>query len=691
MPVISAATQILFISILLGSVTLVNLGLATYAFRNSERPSNVTFGGMSVAIAWWAFCYMLFVLVPSPEVRYAFNRLKYVGVLTLGVLWVVFAMQYTQRKTWWLTRKGLVTLAAPAGILLLIVLTDGWTHWWWPQTNLPGGLVPHHTHGLPYYLQLVFSYGYMLWGMLLYIAAYAQSGQLYRLQIRFLLLGAVIPVAGNLLSQFLPGTWDVTPFLFTFSTGLFAYAIFRYRFLHVVPIAHHTVLQQIPEGVVIMDTTQRVLDINPAAAEALHISPDDILGVPLSERLAQPMFKALLTDIAQSPIEETVSHDVQLSNGSTYHVQGAPLWHGRTGQIIGRIILLQNITEQVNARKQAETLYEQAERERQRLITTLNSASEGIILLDTEDNVTTSNPPASKVLPYTHLREFPEALRDAVQQARQQKETVRVEIPLNQQTFHASIAPVPGFGMVITLHDITPLTELMRLNTELLSMLSEDLRGPLSTISGEARLAQVDQLSPQEYARIFSRIDANARRLANFVSDILTISRLESGVHPRAAFNPVMMDKIAEQVVNDLSDMARSKGLLIRIEAHPHPPFYGDSRLLEQMWRNLVDNAIKYTDTGFITVKVHTEGRFLIGQVSDTGHGISPDALPHIFEKFYRLQNTDVKGIGIGLTLVKNIVEQHDGTISVESIPGKGTTFTMRFPLQEMQNDDGGR
>ena len=144
------------------------------------------------------------------------------------------------------------------------------------------------------------------------------------------------------------------------------------------------------------------------------------------------------------------------------------------------------------------------------------------------------------------------------------------------------------------------------------------------------------------------------------------------------------MDKIAYYIVQDMEGAARSKGLLVHTHLKPHPPLKGETRLIEQMWRNLIDNAIKYTDAGFISVIVKPDGDTLLAQVSDTGRGIPPEDLPHIFEKFYRSRGTSShpKGVGLGLSLVKNIVEQHGGTISVESIPGKGTTFTMRFPLE---------
>jgi len=672
--------------LLLVTSALLNLGLAIYAFRKNEQHSTTTFGLLALSISWWALCYLMFVVTPSVEVRYFFNRIKYIGALAIPVLWVIFAMQYTRQETQWLTPRNIVLLAFPEMIFLLIVLSDGWTHFWWPQINLGDGLIPQHTHGNVYYLQLGVTYFYLLWGGNIYRKAYLQSGALYRSQILLFLLGAFIPVVGNVFAQLpvWPSSIDLAPFLFSITTLIFAYAIFRYHLLDLIPIARQTLLEQIPESIIVLDDSNTILDVNQSAAHLLQSTPEALSGKNLLEYTPLSMLRSALQDILAQPPEKHITEEIHLSDQEIYLLKGTPLRY--RGAPVGRILVLQNITEQVNARKQVEMLYEQAEKERQRMQATLQNAGEGILLLDADGNMVSRNPIARSLLPYTHAGQFPEALKNAWKDVQESGSAIKIELSIGQQTFHASIAPVPDFGAVITLHDITPLTELMRLNNELISIISHDLRGPLSSISGYAQMARMDNLSRKEYAQIFERIDANARRLANFVSDVLTISRLESGIKPDPSPNPVMMDKIAQYIAEDLEGMARAKGLLMRINVQPHPPFYGDTRLLEQMWRNLIDNAIKYTSAGFVSVSVRTENGVLIAQVADTGRGIPAESLPHIFDKFYRLEREGGKGIGLGLSLVKNIVERHGGSISVESIPNKGSTFTMRFPLPSAAN-----
>ncbi len=667
-----------------------NAYMAWRILRKPRRPEGKTLGYMIAAIAWWAFFYGLHIVIPGRDAKYACNIIKYFGAVFAPALWLVMTLQYTRR---WetLPRHYKAAIFVIPIVSLIAVSSNPWTGLWWPKVGMEKeplyGVtiqVLKGSHSLLYYLYLAVSYLYLLAGAVILWRFQRASAPIYRAQAHLMMEAILIPTAANMVTQFTSfWYWGLDPFFFTLTAVFLARAIFRYRLLELVPIARQIVLEQIPEGVVALDSGVTILDANQAATQMLSGTPKDLVGSNILERTPFPMLRAALEDVLASPMDKHITQEISLSDQGTYLLQSIPLHHHKG--TLGRILIMQDITEQVNARRQVEKLYEQAEQERRRLAATLESASEGIILFNAQGEVTTSNPPAQRALPFRNIQQFPLPLQEAIQEAQNTKKAVHREISIGQQTFHVGVAPVPEVGVVLTLHDVTPLTEVARLNNELISILSHDLRGPLSSISGYAQLAQMDNLSRQEYAEIFARIDASARRLAHFASDILTISRLETGIRSRSPEVPILMDKIASYIVQDMEGAARSKGLLVHTHLQSHSPIMGETRLIEQMWRNLIDNAIKYTDAGFISVTVKPEGDTLLAQVSDTGRGIPPEDLPHIFEKFYRSRGVSYpsKGIGLGLSLVKNIVEQHGGTISVESIPGKGTTFTMRFPLEE--------
>ena len=145
------------------------------------------------------------------------------------------------------------------------------------------------------------------------------------------------------------------------------------------------------------------------------------------------------------------------------------------------------------------------------------------------------------------------------------------------------------------------------------------------------------------------------------------------------------MSQLVREATEDLEDIAAAKGLSIAYELSELSPVKVDRRLITQVWRNLIDNAIKYTQEGTIVVRVKAEGNQdqMVGQVIDTGIGISPVDLPYVFDKFFRADHPkmlDIGGTGLGLALVRSIVEKHDGQIWVDSKPSMGSTFTFTLP-----------
>jgi len=209
---------------------------------------------------------------------------------------------------------------------------------------------------------------------------------------------------------------------------------------------------------------------------------------------------------------------------------------------------------------------------------------------------------------------------------------------------------------------------------------------------------------------LFSNHCANSQEL---VQDLLNVSRIESG---RIKVSPVPMDLLAaiRQVIEELTPQAHDKGLSLHFEdparraaisnkqlavsraksqlptaASPRWAVFADPERVRQILVNLIGNGIKYTPKGGVTVAVGSEGRLVKTSVSDTGVGMSPEERQHLFEKFYRIQNEQTQGItgtGLGLYIVKNIIELMGGTIGAESTPGKGSTFSFTLPMTETKH-----
>jgi PAS domain S-box-containing protein len=238
--------------------------------------------------------------------------------------------------------------------------------------------------------------------------------------------------------------------------------------------------------------------------------------------------------------------------------------------------------------------------------------------------------------------------------------------------------------------------EANRMKDEFLAMLSHELRTPLSAIVGWAHMLRTGGLDEPTVARAIETIDRNAKVQNQLIEDILDVSRIVAGKF-HLEMRSVDLVRIVESAIDTVSPLATSKGVELRQnlapEVRPCCPAIGDPDRLQQVVWNLLTNAIKFTPRGgLVTVEVkrHDEpGEFEI-VVRDTGQGIAPDFLPHIFERF-RQAGTGARrhgGLGLGLSIVRHIVEMHGGSVMATSAgEGQGAVFTLRLPVVEAGED----
>ncbi len=228
--------------------------------------------------------------------------------------------------------------------------------------------------------------------------------------------------------------------------------------------------------------------------------------------------------------------------------------------------------------------------------------------------------------------------------------------------------------------------EIDELKDSFLGMASHELKSPLTVIRGYIeflREGMIDEDTKKEYLR---RIDVSANELRQLVDDILDVSRIEMG---RLRFSPdyVTPAVMLEEVVDMFKVTAEGKGLTLSsvvAEGTRDMQVRVDSGRLKQIVVNLVSNAVKYTLAGGVTVEQHVIGTDVELSVRDTGVGMTADEQKKLFAKFYRVEATETKGVsgtGLGLWITKYMIENMGGSISVESIKGKGSRFVVRFPL----------
>jgi len=348
-------------------------------------------------------------------------------------------------------------------------------------------------------------------------------------------------------------------------------------------------------------------------------------------------------------------------------------------------------------------------KETSKLHTIVNSMGDGILVINQEKQVVLWNPAAINMLNLKEKleigRNFQDiipyrTLIDIIQRAFSPDEsrytTLSEEIilpPPESRTLMVNVSVIRDekgqeLGVVSTLRDITSLKEIEKVKSQFVSMVTHELRAPLSAIEGylNAYLTGAIGNDPQMNRQMLERARQRAHSLLELVNDLLQYSRLESKSIKRKK-EPLNIADIIIGTVELLKHQGDSKEIHFTVDVPDQLPLIeADRSEMEQLFTNLISNAIKYNvKKGSVAIRAKTSNNFLEVTVKDTGIGIDEENIPHIFDEFYRVSGPQTRyttGTGLGLSIVKRIVESHFGSINVESKVNKGTTFTVNFPIK---------
>jgi PAS domain S-box-containing protein len=701
-------------------VALLSGALAVYTWRNRKTVGALPISILMVILFLWEVCYIFLLAGVEEATKVFWSNIMFIWVIATPLAWLIFALEFTGRKTW-VNRQRLVLLSIFPISTILIIFTNEFHHLFWIRQWLSsqGGFsILASVNGPWFWIHTTYTYILIAIGLFLVVRALLRWPAQYRAQMILILLATLTPLLANVVTifQIFSIQIDLTPFAFAV-TGLgLAYALFHHRLLDIAPIARDLIISGMKDGMIVLDASRRVVDINQAAQKILD--PHGIkgpIGKPLAEILTQ--WPGLVE--RYRGVSET-ENEISLGEGDEKRWYDLSLFtlKDENKAVLGQVVTTRDIT----ARKLAEEkLHESESRFRQ----IVENASDLIYRTDLNGYFTYANPSALHAMGFKSEQEVlgkfyldlttPEA-RHKLKRTYQHQFASRTKNSYHEFPAISADGTQLWFGQNVQLiyegdevvgfqalaRDITAVKqaqealriardqalEASRTKSQLLSKVSHELRTPLGGILGYAELLQGSTFGVLNDGQLKASIEIveSANYLAGMVNELLDEAQMSSNTATLLLknFSP---HELLQQATSGMDILAQKKGLQFSTSidaALPHD-LYGDDRRIRQIITNLVGNAIKFTKEG--SVRVHmslADSDHWKIQVTDTGMGISKDAQAYIFEPFRQADAAithDNRGIGLGLSIAKQLVELMRGRITLISEVGKGSTFTVLLPI----------
>jgi len=363
----------------------------------------------------------------------------------------------------------------------------------------------------------------------------------------------------------------------------------------------------------------------------------------------------------------------------------AGLWAGRTSMRASERTLVDDhrravtsLERRVDAAQDDRTIRDQI----------LGAMQEGVLLFDGGRRTAFANAALARHLgarPEALAKVFPASLRGTIAAAAETHATQTIELELGAPTRWVRVTATPAGSdgsVLVVVADVTEARRIDAVRRDFVANASHELKTPAASIQAAAEtLLHVADDDPQAVQRFAGQLEREAMRLSRIVSDLLDLSRLESGSD---LSDHVHLDALVREEAERFGDREPKPGGGRPVDAEEVPSVLGSGRDLSLLVRNLLDNATRYTQNGgSVRAEVTSQEGSVIVRVLDTGVGIPTKDLDRIFERFFRVdraRSRETGGTGLGLSIVRHVVENHGGTVTVESELGRGTTMTVRLP-----------
>lgn len=401
----------------------------------------------------------------------------------------------------------------------------------------------------------------------------------------------------------------------------------------------------------------------------------------------------------------TVSKAVTAMKQGAFDFVGKPFTPDYIRIVVGRA------AEKIHLEAETERLREEhslnltaIKNEKSRLKTVFGCMAEAVVITDSKGVVVHHNPAAIKILEIQTDPVIGKPLADSiiddtavnmVQQAIEKSHLVTREFPpgtISRKFLRAHCAPVTAendtvIGSVTAFEDISTHKEIDRMKSDFVAMVAHELKSPLASIEQMIYALQIgcEHEAGQACSKMHHRITVRTRDLLSMIDNLLNLSKMENGT---VEFNlePIRGHEILDHILDVITHQAENRNITIDYQPTSEEWWFNvDYDHIRSAFMNIISNAVKYTpDGGHVAIATAVSGGFANLRVSDSGIGISKEDQPHIFDRFFRVKGKatrHITGSGLGLSLVKEVVEAHQGYIDVQSELDKGTVFTLSFPV----------
>ncbi|WP_280587261.1 histidine kinase N-terminal 7TM domain-containing protein [Halorubrum sp. Boch-26] len=672
--------------ILLG-ISGLNLGIAAVAVRRREVRGAVPFAVIMVCVS----IYALGSGLRAGSTTLATYRLglvvTYVGLLGVPATELWFVLVYSGHESLLNRRSGALLLVEPVVVFALVVTAPMHDLLWTIEgfTAGPGLATVERTMGPMFWLNI--AYGYVLlfasYGLLALVGV--RRHRRYRHQVALMLIGGIVPVVASLLFVTgvgpvgaadvsilgidLRGLVDPTPFAFTVTGIIFALALFRFDFLDLMPVARHTLVDEMADPVFVVDMHGRLTDLNRSAAEFLG-SEDAAVGKPAADVI--PSFERLNRDERSSEVDVVV----EAANGTRYFDASRTWLTDRTGSAVGSLLIYRDVTERHVTEERFQRLIERS--------------SDVVTVMDESGTMTYVSPSVERVLGYDPEELIGETLIERVHP--DDREAIAAELSMhadepgyagtyvgrfsnaagNWRTIEARAVnlledPYVG-GIVLNSRDVTEQRRRSRRlehqNERLdrfAGIVAHDLRNPLNVAVGRVELLREEIAAEQQDAA--ESVQRQLERMEAIIGDALTLARSGEAL---TETTEVRLEAVARNAWKNVD----TAGTDLVVETSLH--LDGDRDRLLNVFENLYRNSVEHNETTELTVRVGPLSDTFGFYVEDTGVGIPEDKRDQVVEEGY---STNREGTGFGLAIVRDILKAHGWELTVSESDEGGARF----------------